>query len=103
MRKLEVSVLGSVFSALTLFGHSIRVETLPDEGWWDDYGVDGFKFDAGDIYQFKAPYVTHGKAAPSELCEAHAKIGLEFSLNEYRACFKMGGQPFDREIFVRRL
>ena len=63
-----------------------------------DYGVDGFKLDAGDMDEYRAPYVTHAKATPSELCEAYAKIGLEFPLNEYRACFKMGGQPLVQRL-----
>jgi len=62
------------------------------------YGVDGFKLDAGDIDEYQAPYVTHVKASPSELCEAYARIGLEFPLNEYRACFGMGGQPLVQRL-----
>ena len=64
----------------------------------DDFGVDGFKLDAGDIDEFQPPYVTYQAASPSELCEAYAKIGLEFPLNEYRACFKMGGQPLVQRL-----
>lgn len=64
----------------------------------DDFGVDGFKLDAGDIDEFQPPYVTYRAASPSELCEAYAKIGLEFPLNEYRACFKMGGQPLVQRL-----
>ena len=64
----------------------------------NDYGVDGFKLDAGDIEEYQEPYVTHVKSSPSELCEAYAKIGLEFPLNEYRACFKMGGQPLVQRL-----
>ena len=63
-----------------------------------DYGVDGFKLDAGDIDEYQAPYVTHVPASPSELCEAYAKIGLRFPLNEYRGCFKMGGQPLVQRL-----
>ena len=61
-------------------------------------GVDGFKLDAGDTDEYQAPYVTHVPASPSELCEAYAKIGLEFPLNEYRACFKMAGQPLVQRL-----
>ena len=64
----------------------------------DDYGVDGFKLDAGDMDEYPVPYETHEKASPSELCEAYARIGLEFPLNEYRACFKMGGQPLVQRL-----
>ena len=64
----------------------------------DDYGVDGFKLDAGDVDEYHAPYVTHEPATPSDLCEAYAKIGLKFPLNEYRACFKMAGQPLVQRL-----
>ena len=63
-----------------------------------DFGVDGFKFDAGDVSVYAAPYVTQSTASPSELCEAYAKIGLEFPLNEYRACFRMAGQPLVQRL-----
>lgn len=63
-----------------------------------DYGVDGFKFDAGDCYYYKdddktfAPITSHGQ------CEAWAKFGLRYPYNEYRACFKCAG-----EALVQRL
>ena len=63
-----------------------------------DYGVDGFKLDAGDIDEYDPPYVTHVPASPSALCEAYAKIGLRYPLNEYRACFKMAGQPLVQRL-----
>ena len=64
----------------------------------EDYGVDGFKLDAGDMDEYPAPYETYAKASPSELCEAYSKIGLEFPLNEYRACYKMAGQPLVQRL-----
>ena len=64
----------------------------------DECGVDGFKLDGGDMSCYKAPIVTHGGASPSMLCEEYAKIGLKFPLNEYRACFKMGGQPLVQRL-----
>jgi len=30
---------------------------------------------------------------PAGQCEAWARIGLRYPFNEYRACWKMGGQP----------
>ncbi len=64
----------------------------------DDYGVDGFKLDAGDIETYLGGGKTHIPSSPSELCEAYAKIGLQFPLNEYRGCFKMGGQPIVQRL-----
>lgn len=63
-----------------------------------EYGVDGFKLDAGDVEEFQEPYETHVASSPSELCEAYAKAGLAFPLNEYRACFKMTGQPLAQRL-----
>ncbi|MDR0711413.1 MAG: glycoside hydrolase family 31 protein [Prevotellaceae bacterium] len=64
------------------------------------YGIDGFKFDAGDnILYASRDLVSHQKDAISvDHTLAWAKIGLEFPFNEYRACWKMGG-----EALVQRL
>lgn len=57
------------------------------------YHVDGFKFDAGDFAQYENCYSVSGAASPQGQCEAYARIGLHYPLNEYRAMWKMGGQP----------
>ncbi|MDR1274564.1 MAG: glycoside hydrolase family 31 protein, partial [Odoribacteraceae bacterium] len=64
------------------------------------YGVDGFKFDAGDNSFYPPSRVEgHDKEALSvDHTLAWAKIGLSFPFNEYRACWKMGG-----EALVQRL
>ncbi len=59
--------------------------------------IDGFKFDAGDP-EF---YIdTYGKknVTPNEHSELFAQIGLEYTLNEYRATWKMGGQPLAQRL-----
>ena len=87
-------------SAMVDFTHPLGAKWFARElkRLQDAYGVDGFKLDAGDEDEYQAPYVTHVPASPSDLCEAYAKIGLEFPLNEYRACFKMGGQPLVQRL-----
>ena len=87
-------------SALIDFTHPLGAKWFARElkRLQTDYGVDGFKLDAGDIEEYHKPYVTHVPAEPSELSEAYAKIGLEFPLNEYRACFKIGGQPLVQRL-----
>lgn len=65
-----------------------------------EYGIDGFKFDAGDnsfytsndlvCYQKDAISVDHTKA--------WAQIGLQFPVNEYRACWQMGGQALAQRL-----
>ncbi len=65
-----------------------------------EYGIDGFKFDAGDISHYTSPDLEfYDKNATSvDMCEYWAKIGLDFPFNEYRAGWKMGG-----EALVQRL
>lgn len=58
------------------------------------YGIDGFKFDAGDAVYYSSPnLISYKKASGKEQCRLWAEIGLDYKLNEYRAMWKMGGQP----------
>ncbi|MEG2453209.1 MAG: glycoside hydrolase family 31 protein, partial [Clostridium sp.] len=65
-----------------------------------EYGIDGFKFDAGDISHYDNPNLEFfDKSATSvDMSEYWAKVGLDFPFNEYRAGWKMGG-----EALVQRL
>jgi alpha-glucosidase (family GH31 glycosyl hydrolase) len=63
----------------------------------NDYGVDGFKLDAGDPESYSGTY-SFKDFTPNEHCEAYAKLGLEFPLNELRACWKMAGQPLVQRL-----
>ncbi|MCT4589965.1 MAG: glycoside hydrolase family 31 protein [Carboxylicivirga sp.] len=63
----------------------------------DEYGVDGFKLDAGDS-KFYAQDIELNGLTPNDHMLAYAKIGLKFSLNEYRANFKMGNQPLANRL-----
>lgn len=65
-----------------------------------EYGIDGFKFDAGDIDHYRNPALEYfdKNATSVEMCQYWAKMGLNFSYNEYRAGWKMGG-----EALVQRL
>ena len=63
----------------------------------DRYGVDGFKFDAGDPESYIGKY-SFGNLGPNDHCEAYAKLGLEYPLNEFRACWKMAGQPLVQRL-----
>jgi len=59
------------------------------------YGIDGFKFDAGDpsSYLKSDVKVSDGVSYGIRHTELWAKFGLEFPYNEFRACWKMAGQP----------
>jgi alpha-glucosidase (family GH31 glycosyl hydrolase) len=57
------------------------------------YGVDGFKFDAGNFEYYNNISSFKKDATPNEHSELYGMIGLEFPFNEFRAMWKMGGQP----------
>jgi alpha-glucosidase (family GH31 glycosyl hydrolase) len=54
-----------------------------------ELGVDGFKFDGGDT----SFYAQLGCKRPEEYTAAWNAIGLDYSLNEYRAGWRAGGLP----------
>lgn len=66
----------------------------------DKFGVDGFKFDAGDPERYLEENTTafDGKSYDTEQTEWWARLGLEFPFNEFRACWKMGGQPLVQRL-----
>ena len=68
------------------------------------YGIDGFKFDGGDAEHYSAermltPFESYrSDVTPNGHSEEFARLGLDFPLNEYRACWKMGGQPLAQRL-----
>ena len=62
------------------------------------YGIDGFKFDAGDPQFYKQSDQSKAARHPNGHCEAWAQIGLRYSLNEYRACWKSAGLPLVQRL-----
>jgi len=62
-----------------------------------EYGVDGFKLDAGDPHYYVGTY-SYGDLTPNEHCEGYAKLALDYPLNELRACWKMAGQPLVQRL-----
>lgn len=64
----------------------------------DEYGVDGFKFDGGDPKFYREEDLSYITAHPNVHCEKYASLGLDFRLNEYRACWKLGGQPLVQRL-----
>ena len=66
------------------------------------YGIDGFKFDAGDFLFYtkgSAIYLNEdtNTTGPKQM-EMYAKLGTEFDFNEFRACWKMGNQPLAQRL-----
>ena len=71
------------------------------------YGVDGFKFDGGDAEHYSEgrmllPAKSFQDVHPNAHCELFARVGLDYPLNEYRACWKMGGQPIAQRLRDKR-
>lgn len=63
-----------------------------------EYGVGGFKFDAGDAEFYTGNLVSHAPALPNEHTEMFGRIGLDFPLNEYRASWKNAGKPLAQRL-----
>ena len=65
-----------------------------------EYGIDGFKFDAGDPERYLAEDVAvfDQKSYDTEQTYLWGKLGLEFPYNEFRACWKLGGQALVQRL-----
>lgn len=65
-----------------------------------EYGVDGFKFDAGDMsayaFKFKA-HTPEGSTAHGQ-SKAYGEVGLQFPLNEYRTVWQLAGRPLAQRL-----
>jgi len=64
----------------------------------NDFGIDGFKLDAGDMNFYPSDALSMIPATPNRQCELYAQFGLRFPYNEYRACWKMAGQPLAQRL-----
>ncbi len=63
-----------------------------------DYGIDGFKFDAGDFASYRSDDLAHVPGHPGTHSAAWARFGLRWPLNEYRACWGLGGQALAQRL-----
>ncbi len=64
----------------------------------NEYGVDGFKFDAGDADFYTKNVVSHIPGTPNDQTKFFAEVGLDYPLNEYRASWKMAGLPLAQRL-----
>jgi len=88
-------------------GHSSCIDFSHPEGykWFEkqldelvnQYDVDGFKFDAGDATRNKGT-IAYSGIGPNEQSRLYGVLGLNYPLNEYRAMWKMGGQPLVQRL-----
>ena len=64
-----------------------------------EYGVDGFKFDAGDADFYTGGVVSWQRdIMPNDHTRFFAEFGLNYPLNEYRASWKMAGLPLAQRL-----
>ncbi|MFZ4725918.1 MAG: glycoside hydrolase family 31 protein [Paludibacter sp.] len=63
-----------------------------------DYKIDGFKFDAADFPHYPQNALSKVSLTPNAQSELYTQFGLRFPFNEYRACWKMGGQPLAQRL-----
>lgn len=63
-----------------------------------DYKIDGFKFDAADFPHYPQNALSKVNLTPNAQSELYTQFGLRFPFNEYRACWKMGGQPLAQRL-----
>jgi alpha-glucosidase (family GH31 glycosyl hydrolase) len=64
----------------------------------EEYGVDGFKFDAGDARFYTNDVVSFRKSSPNDHSKYFGELGLRYPLNEYRASWKMAGLPLAQRL-----
>lgn len=62
------------------------------------YNIDGFKYDAADFQFYPENALNKGNLTPNAQSELYTQFGLRFPFNEYRACWKMGGQPLVQRL-----
>ena len=64
-----------------------------------DYGIDGFKFDAGDVSYMNGDYDFYDKQANVNIySQKWAELGLDFPYNELRTSWKLGGMPLVQRL-----
>lgn len=65
----------------------------------DKYGIDGYKFDAGDVGYMTGQYDFYDKeATTSTFSQKWAEFGLYFPYNELRTSFKLGGRELVQRL-----
>ncbi len=65
----------------------------------EDYGVDGFKFDAGDYDFYPADAVAAGGAVPAwEQCSLFVQLARHYPYNELRAGWRHAGEPIVQRL-----
>ncbi len=81
--------------------------TNPDAVQWfkdqcqsliDEYGIDGFKQDAGDAFYYRDDDITFEPTSANEQSINWARLAHTFKYNELRACWKCGGEGIAQRL-----
>ena len=84
------------YSALLDFTHPNARAWFREQldGLVKDFGVDGFKFDGGELEFYSRGYGAHDiKASSGDQVMAYAKFCLDYPVCEYRNAWRFQGQP----------
>ena len=88
------------------FSHVLDMSNHETEAWldsklrvlMDEYGVDGFKLDAGDGMYYSEDDITYGNVTPMEHSVLWCKFGAKYAFNEFRATFSCVGLPLVQRL-----
>ena len=85
----------SGYSAVLDFTNPKAVEWFYSslENLAEKYGIDGFKFDAGDCYFYDDDDIIFKRISAREHTLYFNRFGENFKFNEFRAVWKSGGRP----------
>ncbi len=68
------------------------------DGLMEKYGIDGFKFDAGDPQYYDSDDKTYGGVSPNGQSKLWAQFASRYEYAELRACVGMGGYPIVQRL-----
>ena len=82
-------------SALLDFTHPNAVAWFREQldGLVRNFGIDGFKFDGGELEFYSAGLRTHHPASSGDQVLAYARFALDYPCCEYRNAWRFQGQP----------
>lgn len=103
-KKVVVREWWNGFSAILDFTNEEVVEWFQQQldRLIHEYGIDGFKFDAGDLDYYEDTDLCAKPTTRNGHCEAWGKVGLKYRMNEYRACWKLAGTHLVQRLRDKR-
>lgn len=92
------------YSAILDMTHPMACEWLHNKlhKLMDQYGVDGFKFDGGDPDMYRDDDVIFEPCDSFTHVHRYGDFGRRYRLNEYRAGWKLGGEPLVMRLSDKR-